>query len=82
MTRRAFAGKRELTPPPARLDQRSDLSPCSPHGPYAFSAKMNQFHVFLPQGYPAAPKNSNGRMSKGRAFATKSPANAGRFNFR
>jgi hypothetical protein len=47
-----------------------------------FWPKRTNFTSFLPQGYPAAPKNSNGRMSKGRAFATKSPANAGRFNFR
>jgi hypothetical protein len=83
MTRRAFAGRRELTPPPTRLDQRSNLSPCLPHGPYAFLAKMNQFHV-VPATRPCrrAEKTGTGRMSIGRAFATKSPANAGLFNFR
>jgi hypothetical protein len=83
MTRRAFAGKRELTPPLARLDQRSNLSPCLPHGPYAFLAKMNQFHV-VPATRPCrrAEKTGAGRRSKGRAFATKNPANAGLFNFR
>jgi hypothetical protein len=83
MTRRAIAGKRELTPPPARLDQRSNLSPCSPRGPYAFFAKTNQFHV-VPATGPCrrAETTGTGRMSKGRAFATKNPANAGLFNFR
>jgi hypothetical protein len=81
MTRRAFASKQELTPPPARLDQRSNLSPCSPHGPYAFSAKRNQI-PFMPQGHTAKPEKLALAASKGRAFATKRPANAGRFNFR
>jgi hypothetical protein len=45
MPRLAFAGKQELTQPPAHLDQRSNLSSCSPHGPYEFLGKSNQFHV-------------------------------------
>jgi hypothetical protein len=82
MTRRAFASKQELTPPPARLEQCSNLSPCSPRGPYEFLAKRSQFHVVhatRPCGH--AKKTDYGRMNKGRAFATKSPANAGLFNF-
>jgi hypothetical protein len=83
MTRRAFAGKTELTPPPARLDQRSNLSPCSSHGPYEFLAKRNQFHVVhATRPCRSAEKTGNGRLSNGTAFATKSPANAGLFNFR
>jgi hypothetical protein len=82
MTRRAFAGKQELTPPPARLDQRANLSPSSPHGPYEFFAKRNQFHVVHAKRPCRRTGNTgNARTSKGRAFATKSPANAGLFNF-
>jgi hypothetical protein len=83
MTRRTFAGKQELTPPPARLEQRANLSPCSPHGPYEFLAKRNQFHVVhATRPCRSAEKTGNGRLSNGTAFATKSPANAGLFNFR
>jgi hypothetical protein len=57
MTRRDFAGKQELTPPPARLDQRSNLNPSSRHGPYVFWAKETNFASFMPQGHAAAPKN-------------------------
>jgi hypothetical protein len=45
LTRQELTGKTELTPPPARLDQRSNPNPCSSHGPYEFLAKINQFHV-------------------------------------
>ena len=55
MTRRAFAGKQELTPPSARLDQRANLSPCSPHEPHEFLAKKTNFTSFMPQGHAAAP---------------------------
>jgi hypothetical protein len=55
MTRRAFAGEKELTPPPAR-NQRSNLSPCSPHGPTRFWPKETNFTSFLPLGHAAAPK--------------------------
>jgi hypothetical protein len=44
-----------------------------------FSPKETNFPLFMPQGHAAKPKK---RMSMGRAFATKSPANAGRSNFR
>jgi hypothetical protein len=75
MTCRAFAGKRELTPPPARLDQRSNLSPCSRHGPYVFSAKETNFASFMPHGHATAPKQqAPAALSKGSDFATKSPA--------
>ncbi|MGH6847616.1 MAG: hypothetical protein ACREC0_09300 [Methylocella sp.] len=78
MTRRAFAGKQELTPPPARLDQRSNLSPCSPHGPYEFLGKRNQFHVVhAARRCRRAEKTRKGSMSKGSDFATKSPAMPG-----
>jgi hypothetical protein len=81
MTRRAFAGKQELTPPPARLDQRSNLSLCSSRGPYAFLAKRNQFHVVhATRPCRSAEKTGIGRLSK-TSHSTKSAANAGLFNF-
>ena len=64
MTRRAFAGKQELTRPPARFDQRSNLSPCSPRGPYEFLAKRNQLHVVHATRCRRAEKTGDGRMSK------------------
>jgi hypothetical protein len=51
-------------------------------GHTSFWAKETNFTSFLPQGSAAAPKKqATGRMSKGRAFATKSPANARAFQF-
>jgi hypothetical protein len=47
-----------------------------------FSPKETNFPLFMPQAHAAKRKTGNGRMSNGRAFATKSPANAGRYNFR
>jgi hypothetical protein len=46
-------------------------------------AKRNQFHVVhATRPCRRAKKTGNGRMSKAKTFATKSPANAGLFNFR
>jgi hypothetical protein len=72
MTRRAFAGKRQLTPPPARRDQRSNLSPCSPRGPYAIFAKTNQFHL-VPATWPCrrVEKTGAGRFAKEQPFQQK-----------
>jgi hypothetical protein len=81
MTRRAIARKQELTPPPARLDQRSNLSPCSRHGPYAFLAKKPISRRSRHKAMPPRRKRGNGWMCKGRAFATKSPAKCRAFQF-
>jgi hypothetical protein len=72
MTRRAFAGMRELTPPPARLDQHSNLSSCSPHGPYEFLGKRSQFHVVHgPRPSRGAEKTGDGHMSKEQPLRQK-----------
>jgi len=81
MTRRAFAGKQELTPPPARLDQRSNLSPCSRPGPYEFLGKKKPIsrrscHKVM----PPRRKTGTGRTSKGSAFAAK-PGKCRAFQF-
>jgi hypothetical protein len=47
-----------------------------------FPPKETKFPLFMPQGHTAKPEKLAMAASKGRAFATKSPANAGRFNFR
>jgi hypothetical protein len=82
MTRRAFAGKQELTSLPTRLDQCSNLSPCLPRGPYAFLAKSNQFYVVhATRPCRRAEKTGNGRMSKGRRLCNKKPGKCRAFQF-
>jgi hypothetical protein len=81
MTRRAIAGKQELTPPPARLDQRCNLSPCSPHGPYEFWAKEINFTSFGPQGHAATPKNRQRPEEQVKRLCNKKPGKCRAFQF-
>jgi len=77
MMRRAYAGKRELTLPPAA--QRPNLVPVRLMGHTRFSPKETNFPLFLPEGQGAKPKKQGAAgVSMGRAFATtKSPAMPG-----
>jgi hypothetical protein len=81
MTRRAFfAGKQELTPTPARLDQCSNLNPCSLHGPYEFWAKRTKFTSFVPKGDTSAPKKQRSHARR-RRLCNKMPGNCRAFQF-
>jgi hypothetical protein len=51
-------------------------------GQTSFWPKETNFTSFMHKAMPLRKKTGNGRMSKAKTFATKSPANAGLFNFR
>jgi hypothetical protein len=73
--------RQAVTPPPARLDQRPNLSPCSPDGPYEFLAKRNQFHVVLATRLcRRAKKIGNGPHAQRKSLCNKKPGNCPGFS--
>jgi hypothetical protein len=75
--RRAFAGKQELTPPPAVPFNAPILTPVRLMGHTRFWLKETNFTSFMPKGHAAAPKAGEQR----KTLCNKKPGKCRAFQF-